>query len=113
MRIIPAIRSIDLVHARTVRRLMGERTLTMYVITGVSGNTGSHAATALLAAGQPVRVVVRDAKKGEAWKARGAEVAIADVGDAGALAAALVGAKAAYLLLPPPAWGQGGMVADR
>jgi uncharacterized protein YbjT (DUF2867 family) len=85
----------------------------MNVITGVTGNTGSHVAAALLAARQPVRVVLRDARKAEQWKAKGAEVAIADVADEAALAAALTGAKAAYILLPPPAWGQGGLVADR
>lgn len=72
-----------------------------YVIAGVSGNTGSVAAKTLLDAGAKVRVVVRDAKKGEAWAARGAEVAVADLGDATALAAALRGAKGAYLLVPP------------
>jgi uncharacterized protein YbjT (DUF2867 family) len=85
----------------------------MYAITGVTGNTGSHVATALLAAGQKVRVVLRDAKKADAWTARGAEVAIADVGDEAALAAALTGTAGAYILLPPPAWGAGGLVADR
>ena len=85
----------------------------MYVVAGVSGNTGSVVASTLLAAKQPVRVIVRDAAKGAAWTARGAEVAIADVGDQAALAKALAGAKAAYVLLPPPAWGQGGLVADR
>lgn len=72
-----------------------------YVIAGVSGNTGSVTAKALLDAGAKVRVVVRDAKKGEAWAARGADVAVADLGDATALAAALRGAKGAYLLVPP------------
>src|SRR6185437_14903820 len=55
------------------------------------------------AAGQkkPLRVIVRDASKGERWKARGAEVAIAELDDAAALAKALTGATGAYLLLPP------------
>jgi uncharacterized protein YbjT (DUF2867 family) len=73
----------------------------MFVITGVTGNTGSAAAETLLAQKRPVRVVVRDAAKGEAWKARGAEVAIADLDDVTALAKALRGATGAYLLLPP------------
>ena len=85
----------------------------MYVVTGVTGNTGSLVATTLLAAKQPVRVVVRDAAKGAAWKARGAEVVVADVGDRAALSAALTGATGAYVLLPPPAWGQSGLAADR
>ncbi len=72
-----------------------------YVIAGVSGNTGSVAASALLDAGASVRVIVRDAAKGESWRARGAEVAVADLGDTDALAGALRGAKGAYLLVPP------------
>jgi len=74
-----------------------------YVVAGVTGNTGSIVAETLLADGQKVRVVVRDAAKGEAWKARGAEVAVADLGDAAALAKALAGATGAYLLVPPNA----------
>lgn len=72
-----------------------------YVIAGVTGNTGSVAAKALLDAGASVRVIVRDAAKGAPWAARGAEVAVADLGDADALAGALRGAKGAYLLVPP------------
>ena len=44
---------------------------------------------------------MRDAAKGEAWRAKGAEVAVASLDDAGALATALKGAQGAYLLLPP------------
>jgi uncharacterized protein YbjT (DUF2867 family) len=76
----------------------------MYVIAGVSGNTGSVAADTLLAARKPVRVIVRDAAKGEPWRAKGAEVAIASFEDRAALARALAGATGAYLLLPPNAW---------
>ena len=73
----------------------------IYAIAGVSGNTGRAAAETLLAAGEKVRVIVRDAAKGASWKARGAEVAVADLGNAQSLAAALKGADAVYLLLPP------------
>ena len=85
----------------------------MYVIAGVTGNTGSIVATTLLAAKRPVRVIVRDAAKGEAWKAKGAQVAVADVADEAALAKALTGATAAYLLLPPTAWNATGIAAQR
>src|SRR5262245_15999011 len=78
--------------------------LAMYVIAGVTGNTGSVAALTLLAAKQPVRVIVRDAAKGEPWKARGAEVAVASLDDRAALTRALTGATGAYLLLPPSGW---------
>lgn len=73
----------------------------MFVIAGVSGNTGSIVADALLAAGKQVRVIVRDAQKGEPWKKKGAEVAVASLDDAAALSTALAGAEAAYLLSPP------------
>src|SRR6476469_5846970 len=85
----------------------------MYVIAGVTGNTGSAAANALLAAKQPVRVIVRDAAKGEVWKAKGAEVAIASLDDRTALGAALQGATGAYLLIPPSAWNATDIPADR
>ncbi|MFO0676141.1 MAG: NmrA family NAD(P)-binding protein [Polyangiaceae bacterium] len=73
----------------------------MFVVAGVSGNTGSVVAETLLAKGQKVRVVVRDAAKGLAWTEKGAEVAVADLDDAPALTRALEGARGAYLLVPP------------
>jgi len=85
----------------------------MYVIAGVSGHTGSVVARTLLAAGQPVRVLVRDAAKGEPWRALGAEVAVADLADQAALTVALTGATGAYLLLPPSGWTQTGIAAER
>jgi uncharacterized protein YbjT (DUF2867 family) len=75
--------------------------LPMYVIAGVSGNTGHVVADTLLAQGKKVRVIVRDAAKGEPWKARGAEVAVAALEDTAALTRALTGADGAYLLVPP------------
>lgn len=73
----------------------------MFAIAGVSGHTGSVAAETLLAQGKPVRVIVRDAAKGAAWKAKGAEVAVADLHDEAALRRALDGVAGVYLLLPP------------
>jgi uncharacterized protein YbjT (DUF2867 family) len=73
----------------------------MYVITGATGHTGQVVASTLLSEGKPVRVVVRDAQKGEAWKRRGAEVAIAELSDAQALARAFAGADGVYVLIPP------------
>ncbi|HSI05495.1 MAG: NmrA family NAD(P)-binding protein [Myxococcota bacterium] len=72
-----------------------------FAIAGTSGRTGKIIADSLLAAGKKVRVIVRDAAKGEEWKRRGAEVAVADLTDAKALARALEGASGAYLLVPP------------
>ena len=73
----------------------------MFVISGASGNTGAAAAKALLAQGHAVRVIVRDAKKGEEWRQRGAEVALAELSDTAALTAALRGADGVYAMLPP------------
>lgn len=73
----------------------------MIAVAGVSGHTGRAVADALLTQGGAVRVIVRDEKKGAEWKARGAEVAVASLDDAEALARALRGAKGAYLLIPP------------
>ncbi len=73
----------------------------MFVVTGVTGHTGKVVAETLLAQGEKVRVVVRDAKQGEPWKARGAEVAVALLSDSAAIAVALAGSKGAYLLIPP------------
>ena len=73
----------------------------MYVVAGVSGHTGRGVAETLLAQKEKVRVIVRDSKQGETWKHQGAEVYVAQLGDAVAVAKALSGAHGAYLLLPP------------
>ncbi|HUQ01228.1 MAG TPA: NmrA family NAD(P)-binding protein [Kofleriaceae bacterium] len=73
----------------------------MFAITGVTGNTGNVVAETLLAAGKPVRVIVRDAAKGAPWRAKGAEVAIAALEDTAALTAAFRGVDGAYILVPP------------
>ncbi len=73
----------------------------MFVISGVTGNTGAVVAQSLLDQGQAVRVIVRSEEKGASWKARGAEVAVADLMDTAAVADALKGATGAYFLLPP------------
>jgi NAD(P)H dehydrogenase (quinone) len=56
----------------------------MYAVTGITGKVGGTVAHDLLAAGQKVRAVVRDAAKGKSWAAKGCEVAIAELGDAAA-----------------------------
>ncbi len=73
----------------------------MFVISGVTGNTGSIVAQTLIDRGQPVRVIVRSEEKGEPWRAKGAEVAVAEIMDTGAMTRALEGASGAYFLLPP------------
>jgi uncharacterized protein YbjT (DUF2867 family) len=73
----------------------------MFVVFGVTGNTGSVTAGTLLAQGKSVRVVVHSAARGEAWKAKGADVIVADLEDHAALERALKGAEGAYVLFPP------------
>jgi uncharacterized protein YbjT (DUF2867 family) len=73
----------------------------MFVVVGATGNTGSVVAETLVSRKQPVRIVVRSADKGAAWKAKGAEIAVASLDDVSALTKAFEGAKGVYLLVPP------------
>lgn len=73
----------------------------MHAITGITGTVGSAVAGALLAAGERVRAVVRDATKGEPWAARGCEVVLAAMDDEAALARAFDGARGVFILPPP------------
>jgi NAD(P)H dehydrogenase (quinone) len=72
-----------------------------YAITGITGKVGGVLARALLAAGQPVRAVVRDSKKGQAWAELGCEIAVAEMEDAEALTTAFRGAAGVFILPPP------------
>ena len=73
----------------------------MYVVTGITGRVGGITGRTLLDVGLPVRAVVRDATKGAAWKERGCQVALADMNDAPALAAALTRVNGVFVLIPP------------
>ncbi|MBI4906621.1 MAG: NmrA family NAD(P)-binding protein [Acidobacteria bacterium] len=73
----------------------------MIVITGATGNTGQAAADAVLTQGHSVTVVVRGKDKGARWEARGAKIAVADLGDADAMTKILASAGGAYLMVPP------------
>jgi len=73
----------------------------MFAVTGVTGQVGAVVATKLLERGLPVRAVLRNAEKAGPWQDRGAEIAIADMADASALAKAFEGAEGVFLLLPP------------
>ena len=68
----------------------------MFVVLGATGHTGSVVAETLLARKQAVRVVVRAADKGAAWKAKGADVAVASLEDVPAMTKALTGATGLY-----------------
>lgn len=73
----------------------------MFVVLGASGNTGRVVAETLLSQNKKVRVVVRDAAKGQAWKQAGADISVADVEDGAGLKRAFNGTEGAYVLLPP------------
>jgi uncharacterized protein YbjT (DUF2867 family) len=88
----------------------------MFAITGITGNVGSVVARTLLDAGKSIRAMVRDRAKGAVWAERGAEVAVADINDAGALAAAFKGADGVFALVPPnfdpaPSFPEAGAIA--
>ena len=46
----------------------------MFAINGITGNVGGEVARSLLAAGRPVRAVMRDLRKGEAWAKLGCDL---------------------------------------
>ncbi|WP_186042677.1 NmrA family NAD(P)-binding protein [Burkholderia gladioli] len=73
----------------------------MYAVTGITGKVGGEVARTLLAAGLPVRAVVRDAARGAPWAALGCEVAVAEIGDAQALARAFAGTAGVFFMTPP------------
>jgi len=77
----------------------------MYVVFGAGGRAGGETARALIDGGVKVRVVLRRPDLAGPWIARSAEVALAGMDDAEAVAAALHGASGAFLLNPPPVAG--------
>jgi uncharacterized protein YbjT (DUF2867 family) len=73
----------------------------MYVVLGASGNTGHVVAKNLLAHGQKVRVVGRNAAHLQPLAAEGAEIFLGDASDASVLTKAFHKADAAYVMVPP------------
>lgn len=73
----------------------------MFAITGITGNVGGEVARNLLAAGRPVRAVMRDLRKGEAWAKRGCDLAGADINEVAALTAAFEGCEGVFVMVPP------------
>jgi NAD(P)H dehydrogenase (quinone) len=73
----------------------------VFAVTGITGNVGAEVARNLLAAGQPVRGVVRDLGKGETWAKRGCDLVEADINNAAALTAAFKGVDGVFMLVPP------------
>jgi uncharacterized protein YbjT (DUF2867 family) len=73
----------------------------MYAVTGASGKVGGAVANTLLTTGRDVRVVVRNAQNGKVWSERGCEIALAEIEDVAAMAAAFANVEGVFLMLPP------------
>lgn len=73
----------------------------MYAIMGITGRVGGAIAKNLLAQGEKIRAIVRNPDKAARWIERGAEIAIADVDDPNALAAAFEGTDGVFVMVPP------------
>jgi uncharacterized protein YbjT (DUF2867 family) len=73
----------------------------MYVVTGASGNSGHVVAEKLLAHGEKVRVIGRNAERLQLLAALGAEPFVCDLTDRAALATAFAGARGVYAMVPP------------
>lgn len=74
----------------------------MLTVFGANGRAGRETARALIARGEQVRVALRRRDQAAFWQGLGAEIAIADLEDEDSTAAALQGARAAFILCPPP-----------
>ncbi|TBC87977.1 NmrA family transcriptional regulator (plasmid) [Rhizobium leguminosarum] len=72
----------------------------MFVIFGATGKVGKATITRLRAAGSPVRAVLRNPAKAAPLAALGCEIAMAEVGDADAMAVAMRDATAVQLICP-------------
>src|ERR1700722_15052530 len=72
----------------------------MYAITGITGKVGGAVARSLLAEGLPVRAVLRDEAKAAECRARGCDVALAEMDDPASLASAFRGAAGVFILPP-------------
>jgi uncharacterized protein YbjT (DUF2867 family) len=73
----------------------------MFLVTGITGKVGGATARHLLNKGKQVRALVRDPAKAAGWAAKGVELVQGDWIDPEALARALNGVEAAYLMMPP------------
>ena len=73
----------------------------MFAITGITGKVGAAVARSLLSDDQSVRAILRDRSKGAAWAQLGCDIAVADISDTAALAAAFEGMAGVFVVLPP------------
>ncbi|QFZ17691.1 NmrA/HSCARG family protein [Saccharothrix syringae] len=79
------------------------------LVTGATGRQGGATARALLAAGVPVRALVRDpgGDRARAVEALGAELVAGDLGDRDSVVRAAEGARAVFSVQMPPFTGEG------
>ena len=73
----------------------------MHIVLGGTGHVGSALVETLLARGEPVTLVTRDASKATAWRAKGAQVEQVDILDTVALRRVFRRGRRAFLLNPP------------
>jgi len=73
----------------------------MFAVTGITGKVGAAVARSLLSADQPVRAVVRDRSRSGPWAQLGCDIAVADLSDTEALAAAFAGTAGVFAMVPP------------
>ena len=73
----------------------------MYALMGANGNITSKTARLLLSAGQPVRVLGRNAAHLASLKQAGADVLVGGALDPDFLTSAFRGASAVYTMIPP------------
>lgn len=71
-------------------------TAKLNVVTGATGQLGSHIAEQLRAAGERVRALVRAPDKADFLRGQGVEIVAGDLGDPGAVRRALAGADIVY-----------------
>ncbi|OXM50512.1 NmrA family NAD(P)-binding protein [Amycolatopsis alba] len=71
------------------------------LVTGATGRQGGATARALLAAGVPVRALVRDPARAKAVEALGAELVVGDLHDADSVIRAAKGARAVFSVQMP------------
>lgn len=73
----------------------------MYAITGATGHIGSKTAEILLARGEQVRVIGRDAARLATLVGKGAKAAVGDIRDTAFLTEAFSGVDAVFAMIPP------------
>jgi uncharacterized protein YbjT (DUF2867 family) len=72
-----------------------------YFVSGITGQVGGAAARKLLEGGHKLRTLTRDPQKAAEWAQKGVDIRHGDANDAAAVASALEGVEAAFLMVFP------------